>query len=276
MAAKSQSSHFRRNSSGVAKQPFPTKLQRSREAAISAEIAPSFPLRIDPSCRDFNAARCQKCIAYYHRRCVALPTSGTISTSWQCPECRKNQATDNEPETPVRGSGSYSLDASETPLGTIHQSPPLSKNSSLNVSETTQNITAEINSELRIFRDTLRSLNKDLQVFREMTEIRASLNACNGHLNKLEGRVSALEQQKPAVQASLVDIVEGLKQELNDRDQLLLADDVEIANLPEAGEENPIHATIQIAVKLGVQLEERDIVSAERVGPRRIRGVINK
>lgn len=181
--------------------------------------------------------------------------------------CKKNQATVNKPETPVRGSGSYNFDASETPLGNTQQSPSPPKNNSPKNSVITHDITAEINSALIIFRDTLRSLNKELQLFgEEMTEIRESLNTCNGQLNKLKGRVSALEQRKPAslVQADLSDIVEELKQQINDRDQLLLANNVEIANLPKACAENPIHATLKIAVKLGCKWR-RGILSALNV-----------
>lgn len=87
-----------------------------------------------------NAARRQKCSAVYHRRCVTLPASGNISTSWQCPECKKNQVTDNKPETPVRGSGSYTLDSSETPMGNIQKSASSPKNPC----QCTHQITADI------------------------------------------------------------------------------------------------------------------------------------
>ncbi|VVC91317.1 unnamed protein product [Leptidea sinapis] len=49
----------------------------------------------------------------------------------------------------------------------------------------------------------------------------------------------------------------------------LLLTDVEITGLSEANGENPVHLVCLVSKKLGVELEERDIVSAVRVGPKR-------
>ncbi|CAK1588908.1 unnamed protein product [Parnassius mnemosyne] len=57
-----------------------------------------------------------------------------------------------------------------------------------------------------------------------------------------------------------------LKQELNDRDQEALLSDLEIGHLPEEKGENITHTISVLAVRLGVPLEERDVVFAERVG----------
>ncbi|CAG9137821.1 unnamed protein product [Plutella xylostella] len=71
--------------------------------------------------------------------------------------------------------------------------------------------------------------------------------------------------KSPAIE-SLEQAIEDLKMELQDRDQDLLENDIQITHIPETKAENPLHLVKVIAVKLGMTLDERDIVSAVRVG----------
>ncbi|KAJ8719936.1 hypothetical protein PYW07_011979 [Mythimna separata] len=50
-----------------------------------------------------------------------------------------------------------------------------------------------------------------------------------------------------------------------------MANDIVISSVPEAQEENPTHLLQLIATKLGVSLDDRDIVCAERAGGRHIK-----
>lgn len=61
-----------------------------------------------------------------------------------------------------------------------------------------------------------------------------------------------------------------LQAESNNRDQATLCNDVEIAGCPEVANENCTHLILTIAKKLGVELDERDVVSVERAGPPRV------
>ncbi|XP_045541400.1 uncharacterized protein LOC123722877 [Papilio machaon] len=71
----------------------------------------------------------------------------------------------------------------------------------------------------------------------------------------------------------VINTIADLRIQLNDRDQELLLNDVEIAGLPEERNENVLHLVSVVAVKLGLTLEDRDIVHAERQGAvRRNRG----
>ncbi|KAH9638104.1 hypothetical protein HF086_014965 [Spodoptera exigua] len=213
-----------------------------------------------------EVARCNGCSGVYHRRCVALPRTGAIAVTWQCPECRKNLATDNKAETPVRGRP-MDLPAAE------HPSSEDPTSAGRIVLETTEDLTRDIMAELRAFRDNLRSINKDMQLFRaDIADIRSTLRDCQENVVRLEDRMVALEgrQSSAPLDSSVNDIIAKLRQDLNDRDQELLCNDVEIANLPETNGENPVHLAVQIGLKLGVKLDERDIVSAERVGARRL------
>lgn len=111
--------------------------------------------------------------------------------------------------------------------------------------------------------------------------------AIEGRIGSVDERVSELERHHTgdggggggAVSgdvAALTRTVEQLRLELNDRDQGLLLNDVEITMLPEISGENPIHLVLLVAGKLGMPLEERDVVSAERVGAPRGAGEQNR
>lgn len=81
--------------------------------------------------------------------------------------------------------------------------------------------------------------------------------ACAG-IRKDTGSVTRLEKT-----------IADLKLELNDREQENLSTDIEVAGIPEESNERSVHIILNLATKLGVALEERDIVSAEQDGPER-------
>ncbi|KAL0822081.1 hypothetical protein ABMA28_005446 [Loxostege sticticalis] len=150
-----------------------------------------------------------------------------------------------------------------------------------------------IQVELRQMRDDFRS---DLRALRgEMRELAGLVRRCEGRVDVVEERLETLEREASgnnvavgaridAVEArmeaaerrraeagpdgaeGLRRTVEELKLELNERDQEALLADLEIGQLPEQKGENPVHAVIVLATRLGVPLEERDVVFAERVG----------
>ncbi|CAB3240953.1 unnamed protein product [Arctia plantaginis] len=74
--------------------------------------------------------------------------------------------------------------------------------------------------------------------------------------------------RRPRAVDQLEHTVKQLQTELGEREQELLLSDIEISNLPESPGENVFHSVELVAKKLGVTLEHRDIVFAERVGPR--------
>ncbi|XP_047995564.1 uncharacterized protein LOC125233552 [Leguminivora glycinivorella] len=94
-------------------------------------------------------------------------------------------------------------------------------------------------------------------------------------LTSLEQRVQALEDQPvqpagvPHDIQDLMNTVDRLKLELNDRDQELLSTEVEITGIEETNNENPVHLAVLVAQKLGVEMDSTDVVSAERVGVKR-------
>ena len=71
---------------------------------------------------------------------------------------------------------------------------------------------------------------------------------------------------------SLSNAISNLQMDINDRDQEALINDLEIAGIPEFGDESALHIVSTIATKLGVEVDIRDVVSAYRVGSVRGRG----
>ncbi|KAL4714651.1 hypothetical protein ACJJTC_004641 [Scirpophaga incertulas] len=61
--------------------------------------------------------------------------------------------------------------------------------------------------------------------------------------------------------------VSDLKFQLNEREQDLLANDLEITGVPEKKGENLLNLSSILAIKLGVTFDERNIVHLERLGP---------
>ncbi|CAG5017166.1 unnamed protein product [Parnassius apollo] len=74
------------------------------------------------------------------------------------------------------------------------------------------------------------------------------------------------EQNKPSNISHMETIIKELKQEINDKDQKALLNDIEIIGIPEVSGETPLHIMSTVANKLGVTLNDHDIVFAERVG----------
>ncbi|KAL0870239.1 hypothetical protein ABMA27_005272 [Loxostege sticticalis] len=162
----------------------------------------------------------------------------------------------------------------------------------------------ELINEFRLFREEMREELKatraDIASVRDdLLRLAGRVGRCESFVSGLDGRVKAMEErlrrdgeaggprldeferrleaaerrQAEAVPevgssavAGLERTVAELRLELNDRDQDALLADLEIGQLPEAKGENVIHSVIVLAGRLGVTLDERDVVFAERVG----------
>lgn len=103
-----------------------------------------------------------------------------------------------------------------------------------------------------------------------VSNLTAALHTQNKRIDKLESRIEALEMNSGVPQnceiSNLQETVARLHTELEKRNQELLANDLEIAGFPESHNENATLVLLAIAKKLGVPLEDRDVVSAHRVG----------
>ncbi|KAL0809347.1 hypothetical protein ABMA28_011554 [Loxostege sticticalis] len=230
---------------------------------------------------------CSLCGQHYDIQCAGVSEQCFLSTLtgdrgavWRCPSCRSREPKANNSETPVRsGEGGVTLrrggsgpPAMEMELDVSLPDPELGTRE-----DTQHNIAAEpvglraIVEEWRRFREDIRA---DLRTMRD--EFREDLRALRGEMRELtglvrrcEGRVDVVEEPSPSARVSAEGLrrtVEELKLELNERDQEALLADLEIGQLPEQKGENVQHAVVVLATRLGVPLEERDVVFAERVG----------
>ncbi|KAL4717148.1 hypothetical protein ACJJTC_017035 [Scirpophaga incertulas] len=113
----------------------------------------------------------------------------------------------------------------------------------------------------------------EMREFRkEMTLLRESFAAFTLRLDAVERRLELLERgQSQGDAARVVELelsISALRQQLNDRDQDALLSDIEVGHRPEEKGENTVHAEMVLVGRLGVPLEARDVVFAERVGAR--------
>ncbi|XP_047024341.1 uncharacterized protein LOC124633214 [Helicoverpa zea] len=225
-----------------------------------------------------DGARCGKCKVLYCRVCGGFTAKASVPPTWRCLECKKNIVRDNRNDTPVRGL-THSSPSDVAGISILDSSSPSINATSLNAATTTiRELSPVPSNDLHVILHELRAVRAEIQVFRremevEMSELKSTLNCCSARVDGLEARVDALEQRatsRPTNSDNVGVIVEELRRELNDRDQELLANDIEVSNLPEEQAENPTHLIKALGHKLGISLEDRDIVSAERVGGRQL------
>lgn len=203
-----------------------------------------------------GAAICSACPLIFHKGCVAISDITIISKTWICPECKKKVRKGDNSTTPVR-----SICGSETRRDVV--SPPAACLLMPDISSPEGDET-----EVRAMRREIAEYVVELR--REMVELRISISGFGQRLDSIERRLDVLEQSKATNDIKGTEELESsiaqLKLELNDKNQEALLSDLDIGCLLEEKGENVYHVVTVLAAKLGVKLEERDIVFADRVG----------
>ncbi|CAG5056439.1 unnamed protein product [Parnassius apollo] len=119
----------------------------------------------------------------------------------------------------------------------------------------------------------MRQTREEFRAFREeLQDIRNPVSKCDARLDKLENTVQTIleSQEQYGSQGFKIEIlklestVNQLQADLNDRDQELLANDIELSDIPEESGENPTHLVLSVVTKLGVHLEEKELVHCMR------------
>lgn len=225
---------------------------------------------------------CSICTKHYDLMCANVSEQRFYNTltaehraRWKCQECRSKEPKTDNVDTPVRGAQldglSDSLDKAGEDLGIA------------NVTFRKQRIDRNLNSrpqspifsfeefseELKQFRDEMRAVRRDMSEFRSvMSDLKASIESCNERIDGLSERVERLEKKWNDGEnvESLENTIAELKMDLNERDQETLSNDVEIVGISETKHEGLVHIMLTVANKLGINMEERDIVSVSRVG----------
>lgn len=189
-----------------------------------------------------DCVRCAKCAGSYHRLCGSAPATGPTPPGWSCQTCKNRSAkTYLSPDDKV---------------GQADESVDMTLPTNLILSELTKEI---------------KSLRNELGAMRlEFSEFKTELLTCSNRVAILEEKVVKIEEKIHNNTKADINYVEStiseLKQQLDERDQELLLNDLEISGLPENSNESILHLTKLMALKLGIQLDDRDVVFAERLG----------
>lgn len=223
-----------------------------------------------PLGRASDVVKCSKCGQSAHKACAGIRSAKLTPVAWLCPVCAKNT---QKSETPNKGQES-TLEgdvSSQQQLAPCIQQQLKSRESSQASAPGTSEIVVDpgtISLELA----EIRALRGDIARMRADFECR--LVEVTGRMDLIDKRVDALETAvaEKVVAAGnrvLEEAVAQLQNALHDRDQELLVNDLQVTGVPEAAGDSPNHLLGVIAAKLGVPLDERDVVFAERAGPKR-------
>lgn len=198
-----------------------------------------------------------KCKALYHRQCVNLSSSQSIK-NWLCPCCLVNVPRKDNTNTPVKQ------------LGT--EDPEFSTQR-VDICEDQDLVLQEIRSlrqEMNDFRKEFGSFRTEIQS--EIQDLRGMYQACDSKIEHFAERIENHESRLIAIETSCKEIpilklqIHDLILELQNKEQMSLKNDIEISGLPEHRGENIMQITGLIMKKIGITIDERDIVEAHRVG----------
>lgn len=230
---------------------------------------------MSPKAADGVTCAIADCATIYHRDCVGLSTKLVLTKPWTCTSCMAKKPRNNANSTPVR-----TVDSAEFLGQNRDQHAPTSPKAdiaSTNATGTEFANLSKILEELQKFRTDLNALRSDFTGFRsEIRELSSSLKSCCLRVDKVEDRMETLEKRMESFgEADIEEIsklkntISTLENQINDREQQSLSNDIEISGIPEGSGENVIHIATLIASKLGMTLEERDVVHAYRKGTKR-------
>lgn len=198
---------------------------------------------------------------------------------WRCPECVCKKPKTGNVNTPVR-SDHTAMEEHEPIILALHteddnnvtrrtktKSPAVNKELESVVLINNPSDNPNLNELKQFMEELIQTSMGSIQM--AITELTNTLIAQNHRIGLLESRISALESkaESPSDITALESTISRLQSDIIDRDQALLSNEMEITGCPEIVNENCIHIALTVAKKIGVELEERDIASAERVGP---------
>lgn len=211
-----------------------------------------------------ESVKCMKCSLSFHKQCVKISNDARIQ-KWQCRECKSKApgASVTAIGTPSSG-GSGSTDAEFT-------------DACVESGDRGRCECVDLNKDIKFIREQLTNILNEMSFFRqEILNINRNLGELNNRVGDVEKRVATLEQKASDTNSvseasKMEETITELKSQLNDRDQALFLTDIEISGVEEVKGENPLNIVSLIASKIGVSLEERDVVSVMRTGVRHTR-----
>lgn len=200
--------------------------------------------------------------------------------NWTCALCNSKIPKSDNSNTPIRPTAPANVNNNRR--GAAIPSPPdspmnpvlidLSEHNEGNIAQTisSTSVPESLLVEFRSFREEMRATRLQMQNFTAViSKLESRLDSCDTRIDQLSSRMDAIEQRINAGAEhddKLLQSIEQLKRDINDRDQELLLNDIEITCVPEQQGEGVPHIVMTLATKLGVSLAEQDIISACRVG----------
>lgn len=221
-----------------------------------------------------ESLKCCLCKMIYHHQCINMTSARyreLIKTSWRCHSCDNiTQRASRRPkgdETPTRRQHEEPI-----PPAPASSAKPKSTDDVIGSPSTPGTITYEkfemlLDAKLNQFKTTITS-EFNLIVEKLQETYQAELECLRNENSKLKEKFALLEKKVSCSNtAQMGETIINLQNQLNERDQELLTNDVEITGIPEYKSETVVHLVMTAASKMGTVIDERDIVSAFRVGP---------
>ncbi|CAG4981682.1 unnamed protein product [Colias eurytheme] len=199
-----------------------------------------------------DGAKCIKCNVTYHKQCNNLSPDARHNPKWTCKICKGKTTTKITADTRIPDEESDVF----VDVDTAHSDTPL------------------LAQEIKLLRTELSSFRS------EMSRLSSLVSEFGTKLSCIEERVTKLEAASCAESSlnisqqnkEINDTINVLKNRLNESEQEKLLNDVEITGVTENSGENLLHIVITLAQKIGLTLDERDIVNVQRRGLRRAAG----
>lgn len=219
-----------------------------------------------------GGATCSRCKMSYHKQCVAL---GAASPKhWICPCCTVDMPRQDNTDTPVKGICEESP-VERRPRGedTIVKEPSTKCEIDVDWGKQLVSAITALRLETENLRKEISNLRSELgAVKNDLSTCKSDLSAVSETVKTLEKRICSLEnrQEPDKSTTGLEQTVAELKNELNNRDQCLLSNDLEISGIPENEHENPQHIVKTLALKMGIDLQDQDVADVFRSGPRHL------
>lgn len=223
----------------------------------------------DPS-KDSATIGCGKCAVKYHTACLSLAREElkqlrAPGNAFLCPACKANNRAPISDSTPIRGSSGVSAQADKLSGDATYEGDSVVRPSSPGHSN---GVMAALTLELGQLREAFSNMKKEMVCFT------SSLNSTTDdifefrqEIKDLQGQVKELHRYKAEADSLRVE-VSDLRRELESHKQRLCLREVELSGIAEHKQENLQQIVSVLSVKLGVELDPRDVDNIQRVGKR--------
>lgn len=240
---------------------------------------------------------CTSCGVGYHFRCLNITYSdfhghiNKLRETWLCDNCKNITRRLRNDDTPIRSLKPGHLDMSCDSVGVPAHidsdgsasllSNALSKHFSLD--DISKLLDAKLDAiKLHLSNEIVSAIENLKSDLAQTTEMLASRMAdINQDVSSIKNRVEILENENALLRVELtslkekgisydssptLDLIQNLQNEINDQEQSTLMNDIELSCIPEFEGESLWHIALAVAKKLAVDIDERDLICATRVG----------